>query len=68
MSDSDTAYIGVRSCGCVTFVMVQGTAAPSTEAIELSRVIRSGRRIETVTVGEAKQRLVADCPHKENRL
>lgn len=63
MSDQDKAYIGIAACGCVTFAMVAGVGSERSERADLKRVIRSGRRIEIVTAGEARERLTFDCQH-----
>lgn len=63
MSDQGKAYIGIRACGCVTFAMVAGVESARSERAELKSVIRSGRRIEVVTAGEARERLTFSCPH-----
>jgi hypothetical protein len=64
MADSDKAYIGVKACGCVTFFMAAGYDSRRAEQTQLKKIIASGRRIEVVTVAEARERMTPDCPHQ----
>lgn len=63
MSDNDKAYIGIEPCGCVTFVSVAGVVSKTEERRTLKKVMKDGRKVELTTVGEARKRLVARCPH-----
>lgn len=65
-SDSDKTYIGISACGCVTFAMVAGVEQERSERKQLRDVIKSGRRIEVTTAGEARKRLTFDCPHSNH--
>ena len=63
MADSDKTYIGIAACGCVTFAMVAGVESERSERKQLRDVIKSGRRIEVTTAGDARERMVWDCAH-----
>lgn len=64
MSDSGKAYIGISPCGCVTAALVAGVLPAASEKADLKRWMRSGRKVEITTCGEARERLVFDCPHE----
>jgi hypothetical protein len=66
MADSDKAYIGIKSCGCITFAMVAGYDTKREERAELKRQIKAGLRIEVTTAGEARARdgFLLSCPHQ----
>lgn len=62
MSDSDKAYMGRRSCGCVVALLTDIGPARETKA-SLKDWMRRGLSVEVTTVGEARPQMVWDCPH-----
>jgi hypothetical protein len=69
VSDTDNAYIGFETCGCPTFAMVAGYESPGQEQREIAKVIEEGRRVEVMTVGEARALLnFLNCPHSGPRI
>jgi hypothetical protein len=66
MAESDKAFIAVNPCGCVTAAMVVGYVTKREEKAELKRWMKSGRRVELTTVGEARQgQNFLSCPHED---
>lgn len=65
MAATDKAYIGFETCGCPTFAMVAGYDSPAKEQREIAKVIKDGRRVEVMTVGEARALPhFMSCPHR----
>jgi|GEM_PF-4066371 len=66
MAETDKAYIGVKSCGCVTAAMVAGYGTKREETAELKRWMKSGCRVEITTVAEARKgKNFLNCPHED---
>lgn len=72
MANSDTAIIGVQSCGCITLAIArpgsreQSKKDQREEADQIAEVVRNGGSIVHTTVGEAKADpnfLPWECPH-----
>jgi hypothetical protein len=64
MAETDKAYIGFETCGCPTFALVAGYDPPAKERREIEKVIKDGRRVEVMTVGEARALPnFMHCPH-----
>lgn len=70
MSDSEQhghheeVYIGIEpSCGCVTFVLNPTGQSERQTRIDLKRVIKDGRRVETTTAEDGWKRFT-HCEHR----
>lgn len=63
------AYIGFEPCGCPTFAMVAGSESQAAEQRAVRKVIEEGRRVEVMTVGEARALPnFMSCPHQGPRI
>jgi len=66
VAETDKAFIAVNPCGCVTAAMVVGYATKREERAELKRWMKSGRKVELTTVGEARKgQNFLSCPHED---
>ena len=65
MSDSDKAYIArcLDGCGAIIFAAVQSPMANRENAKEVSKLIRDGYTVETLTVAEARP-LIGPCKNE----
>lgn len=74
MAETDTAYIGIQPCGCITLAVaihkMNGRQVPSERELraDLKRAIKEGLTIEKTTVGEARKRenFLVQCPHRHS--
>lgn len=67
MSDPDAATICVASkpCGCVTVAAVADETDTALAARETARAIRRGEQVESMTVGEFRQRPTRCDEHRQ---